>query len=114
MYNFALKVSDFTGSLLVQCLGETGDAFLGMRADQFYGVKDDLEQVRDIAQQALMQQTHSIVIRAKPDTGGYSQGDEGPRMRYTVVRSAPYEVKQDNQSLVKRLQIYSKKPELIS
>ena len=44
----------------------------------------------------MMQQTHTIVIRAKTDTGGYSQGDDGPRMRYTVVRSAPYEVKQDN------------------
>ena len=114
MYNFALKVSDFTGSLLVQCLGETGDNFLKMGADEFFEVKDNLERVRDIAQKALMRETLSIVIRAKPDTGGYSQGDEGPRMRYTVVRSAPYEVKQDNQSLVKRLQIYSKKPELIS
>ena len=46
MYNFALRLSDFTGSVTVQCLGEVGEAFMGMPASQFYGIKDDMEKVK--------------------------------------------------------------------
>ena len=45
----------------------------------------------------MMQKNYSIVLRAKLDESGYSQQEEGPRIRYTVVRSAPYDIKQDNQ-----------------
>ena len=39
-----------------------------------------------------MQKNFSIVLRAKLDESGYSQQEEGPRIRYTVVRSAPYDI----------------------
>ena len=46
MYNFAVKLSDFTNSVTVQCIGEVGEAFMGIPANQFYGIKDDLNKVK--------------------------------------------------------------------
>ena len=46
MYNFAVKLSDFTSSVTVQCIGEVGEAFMCIPANQFYGIKDDLDKVK--------------------------------------------------------------------
>ena len=81
---------------------------MGMPASQFYGIKDDMEQVKQCAQNSMLEKNYSIVLRAKLDESGYSQQEEGPKIRYTVVRSAPYDIKQDNLEMLKRLKIYSK------
>ena len=88
-YNFAFKVQDCTGSTLVQCLGESGEAILGMKATDFHAIHSDTEYVKAMAQ-ALTWTSLKMTVRAKTDDyAGMSQGaeEEGPRIRYSVVRA---------------------------
>ena len=46
-YNFSYKISDCSGTLILQCLAESGDVILGMSCKAFYDdLHQDLERVR--------------------------------------------------------------------
>ena len=45
-YNFTVRVTDHTDSITLQCLGEVGQAFLGMDATDFHAIHEDMEQVK--------------------------------------------------------------------
>ena len=42
-YNFTVKVCDHTDSVSVQCLGEVGQAFMGMDCTEFHTIHEDPE-----------------------------------------------------------------------
>ena len=47
-YNFSFKAQDASGSSLFGCLGEGGEAILGMKARDLYAIKDDFEALKSI------------------------------------------------------------------
>lgn len=47
-YNYSVKVSDFTHTITLQCMGEVGETFMGMSAQKFYNeLRDDLQKIED-------------------------------------------------------------------
>ena len=106
-YNFTVKLSDMTGSVSAQCMGEVGDIFMGMTATQFCNeMKDDLEEIKDQASKVMMNQNLSLVISAKVENSMMNSHEEGPRIRYTIVRAIPHDFKAENSELLKKLAMY--------
>ena len=72
-YNFTAKISDLSDTISVQCMGEVGQAFMGIPATQFYNeIKDDLEQIKAQANDIMMRESMSLVLRAKADDSSYA------------------------------------------
>ena len=66
-YNFSCKISDLSNSITVRCLGEVGEAFIGIPCDQFYStMKDDLDLIKEQTSKNLMSKLQ-ILIRVKAD-----------------------------------------------
>lgn len=42
-HNFSFKVQDCSGSVLIQSIGEVGDAIIGLTASELYSMRDDFE-----------------------------------------------------------------------
>ena len=54
-YNFSVKISDLTDTITVQCMGEIGEAFMGMPCTEFYNeIRDDLDQIKAQAADIMM------------------------------------------------------------
>ena len=70
-YNFSFKVQDCSGELILQCLGESGEQVLGMKATDLYAISEDLEEVRTMGM-SLTWKPLKVVVRAKVDQSGYS------------------------------------------
>ena len=66
-YNFSVKVSDMSGTEIVQCMGDIGEAFMGMSCTEFYQIRDDLEQIKAQAQDCMMKKHFTLTIRARLD-----------------------------------------------
>ena len=109
-YNFSLKVQDCSGNFAIQCLGDVGENIIGMKCSEFYNLSEDLELVKALVQDLLQaRQKMLIVLQAKIDSNPNAQSQEengGPRIRYTAVRAQPYSFSDDNQNLLKKLQLY--------
>ena len=75
-YNFSFKVQDCSGEVILQCLGESGEAVLGMKATDFYHISEDLEEVKTLGL-GLTWKPLKVVVRAKVDQSGYSQDENG-------------------------------------
>ena len=57
-----------------------------------------------------MNKRFATVIRAKLDDSNFALSqDDGPRIRYSVARTIPFDIKAENAELYKRLAIYSNK-----
>ena len=69
-------------------------------------MKDDLEQTKEQANQIMMSKNLSLIISAKVDRSQSLSFEEGPRIRYTVVRVVQHDFKTENTELLKRLEMY--------
>lgn len=85
-YNFSIRVSDCSGSVVVGCFGEVGESILGITAKAFFAMHEDIHAVKDLTMNLLHQTPMTLVVRGKVDTERYS--DSGPSVRYTAVRAA--------------------------
>ena len=54
-YNFSIRVSDCSGSLTVGCFGEIGETILGINAQQFFAMHEDIFAVKDLTMNRLHQ-----------------------------------------------------------
>jgi len=108
-YNFSIRVSDCSGSIILSCFGEIGDTILGMNAREFYKMHEDTAAVKDLTMNLLNQRQLALVVRGKIDEGrGYSA--DGPTVRYTAVRAAAHSFKTANENLLAQLTGYSAMP----
>ena len=47
-YNYSVKISDFTQTITLQCMGEVGESLMGMSAQKFYNeLRDDLQKIEE-------------------------------------------------------------------
>lgn len=69
-------------------------------------MKDDLEQTKEQANKVMMSQNLSLIICAKVDKSQMLSYEEGPRIRYTIVRAIQHDFKAENTELLKRLEMY--------
>ena len=69
VYNFSLKVQDFTGSQSIQCMGEAGESILGMEAVDLYDMHEDVELIRNLVREQVTM-PYEMLIRAKVDQFG--------------------------------------------
>ena len=107
-YNFGIAVADCSGNVVLNCLGEIGEAILGMSGPDFYNIHEDINNVKALAQAAELK-TVALVIRAKTDDyngGGLSQDGDGNNVRYMGVRAIDVHVKDMNNNLLERLTKY--------
>ena len=65
-YNFGLKIADCSGELVLNCLGEAGESILGMKANDFYEIHEDIERVRSLATSLQMKEM-TMCLRGKLD-----------------------------------------------
>ena len=103
-YNFSVKVSDCSGTLMLGVFGEIGESVLGMTAREFLAIHEDTHQVKDLTMNRLHQEPVTMVVRAKVDQQGYSE--DGPSIRYTAIRVADFNYKNANENLLKHLAVY--------
>ena len=104
-YNFSVRISDCSGSLSLSVFGEQGQGLLGISAKEFFAMHEDIAAVKELAMNRLNQVPMCLVVRAKVDQGGYSEN--GPSIRYTLVRMGEHSYKSANQSLLQQLTAYS-------
>ena len=113
-YNFEAKMSDLSDTISLQCLGEIGEAIIGMPCSDFYNIAEDADQVKAQVRKMLFQKMR-LVIRAKLDVFNEpaifvgAALDRKPSIRFTVVRAIPHDIKSENAELLDRLSIYAKK-----
>ena len=90
-YNFSCKISDVSSSITVRCLGEVGEAFVGIPCEAFYSnMKDDLDLIKEQTSKSIMNKLQ-ILLRVKADRyeGGSQSAEEGPRLVYSVSKVSP-------------------------
>ena len=107
-YNFSMAIQDHSEQRIVNCLGEVGEAILGMKCNEFYTLHEDLDQVKQLGLAQQWKQL-TLTIRAKFDANGLSTSqDEGPNIRYSAIRAVPTNFKDHSSLLLKRLNLYAK------
>ena len=90
-YNFSFRVRDYYGSTILNCLGEAGDSILGLPANQIYEMREDYEAMKAL-NLSLQNTPLRITVRARTDTSGYSQEEDGSlRVRLGAIRAARLE-----------------------
>lgn len=52
-FNFSIKVSDCSGSLMLSCFGEIGETILGINAKEFFAMHEDTVEVKDLTMNLL-------------------------------------------------------------
>ena len=87
-YNFTIRVSDCSGSLMLSCFGEIGETILGINAREFFAMHEDSFAVKDLTMNRLHQTPLAMVVRARVDTERFNES--GPSVRYTAVRAAQH------------------------
>lgn len=102
-YMISAKISDFTDSIYVNFAREQGNFLMGKSASDFVKFKqsrseDEVNEYFD----SLMFKPLNLMIRGKLDQyqGNY-------KMRYFAIKAFDRNVKHENQSLLKRMEIYS-------
>lgn len=108
-YNFSIRVSDCSGTLMVSCFGEIGETILGINAKSFYAIHEDTAKVKDLTMDVLHKLPLNLVVRAKADPERFNP--EGPQVRYTAVRAAKHSFAEANQILLAMLKAYGEMPE---
>ena len=66
-YNFSIRVSDCSGTLIVSCFGDIGDAILGKTAREFHQMHEDVAAVKELTMNVLHTRQLALVVRAKLD-----------------------------------------------
>ena len=110
IYNFSIRVSDCSGSIILSCFGEIGDSILGMNAREFYRIHEDTAAVKDLTMNLLNQRQMQLVVRGKVDESR-NGGFDAPTVRYTAVRAAQHTFKSANESLLAQLKAYAAIPD---
>ena len=54
-YNFTIRISDCSGTLMLGCFGEIGEKILGISAREFYSFHEDTAKVKDPTMNVLHQ-----------------------------------------------------------
>lgn len=63
-YNFSVRVGDYSDTMYVQCMGEVGDAFVGMNAKDFHAISlENPEAVKKMLYRRMFLD-HTVLIRA--------------------------------------------------
>ena len=52
-YNFTIRISDCSGTMMVGCFGEIGETILGMSAREFFRIHEDTAKVKDMTMNVL-------------------------------------------------------------
>lgn len=110
-YNFSIRISDCSGSVLLSCFGEIGETILGINANEFFAMHEDTFAVKDLTMNRLHQQPMTMVVRAKIDLDRQMSMD-GPTVRYTAVRAANHSFQEANQNLIDLLKAYGEEPDM--
>ena len=110
-YNFSIRVSDCSGTLILSCFGDIGDSILGINAREFHQMHEDVAAVKELTMNVLHTRQLALVVRGKLDEGRGGFSAEGPSVRYTAVRAATHSFQSANESLLAQLKAYEAMPE---
>lgn len=108
-FNFSMRVSDMSSTLTVGCLGEMGEDLLGMSAKDFYEIRSNIDEIKEVRTRQVFK-NFSLTIRAKKDSMSNSQDESG--IRYSVIRVNPHSFQKANASLLQLLDAYQAKETL--
>ena len=61
MWNFSVRVSDYSESVIINVFGDQGDLIMGMQAIEYFEFKDNKEKVKLVLFQALFRQLSFMV-----------------------------------------------------
>ncbi len=66
-YNFSIKVSDCSGTIMLSVFGEIGETILGISAREFHKIHEDTAAVKELTMNVLHVNALALVVRAKVD-----------------------------------------------
>lgn len=109
-YTLTAKFSDLSDSAFVSLIGESGDQVVGVKAADFRNLREvqmaSPDQLRDLMNHPSYSY-HTMVVRAKVDDyQSNNGGSDEIKFRYQAVRVTPIDFKEDNEQLLKRLEMY--------
>lgn len=74
-YNFSFRFGDFSDSLYLSVLGESGDAVMGIPCKDLYQI-EDAQARKELMQQNLFKEL-ALLIRVSTNSTGNYGGDDG-------------------------------------
>ena len=98
-------MGDYSDTMYLQCIGEVGDAFIGMTAKDFAVFA--LENPEGLKKQLYrrMFQDYTVLIRANMQ----QSQNYGDTIRYSVSKVLPDSFAESNADLLKKLSLYKTK-----
>jgi replication factor A1 len=94
-FNFSFRFSDFTSNLYLSCLGETGDAIIGIPAANFYQMYNENPATTKMICQERLFTPFTLLVRATFDPrGGDYEG--GSSVRYMAARVLPENIHEES------------------
>ena len=109
-YTITAKFADSSDTAFVSLIGESGDQVVGVKASDFRNLREVQMASPDQLRELMNQPSYSyftMTVRAKlDDYQSNNGGGDELKFRYQAVRIAPLDFKEDNEMLLKRLQMY--------
>lgn len=106
-YNFSVKLSDYSDSIFISILGETGDTILGMTAKEYVDLQEEGQNMSEVLRSSLFKHCDFVI---KAQLRANMNGEE--RMNFMAVRSCDngeHDFVADSKQLLKKLEIYKSK-----
>lgn len=113
-YNFSISIGDHTNGVYAQVLGESvGNLVFGMECKDLKVIAEDYQsengenpRLKELIETITMQAA-TFIIRCKVDQYTMSSENEENRVRFYLSKFLPYDVQEENQSLLEKLKKYN-------
>jgi hypothetical protein len=102
-------MEDYSNSIYVQFMGESGLTVMGMPGQDLYdlmGQEDGNAKFAEYVTIELLHKPISMLLMVKLDT--YGESTDGPRYKYMCSKIYEHSYAEDNQNLLDKLELYSK------
>lgn len=108
-YTITCKVEDLSDSLYVSFISEQGEFIMGMPPMEFEKWKNSINSVEDMREGMMQKYFKSVSVLVRVNVDNYSNMSDEVRYKYNASRVGPVDLKEENQMLLRRLQLYSSK-----
>eukprot|EP00347_Sterkiella_histriomuscorum_P012018 403370207 len=107
-YTVTAKFDDLSDGIFISFMSESAEPIMGMPASDFSRIREDqsnsLEFIRDLLNEKSFNY-YTFVVKAALDDYNINEA----RFKYQAVRSQPLDMNEENQMLLRRLNLYKKK-----
>lgn len=109
-YTVTARFDDLSESVYLTFISDSGDVIMDMPASEFARIREDQNNSIESIREMLNERSYTycnVVVKAAVDN--YNNTSDEMRFRYTAVRSQQYDMKEENNMLLRRLNLYKNK-----